>query len=493
VSSVILFLPLLLVLVGGLAVMLLDAFGRERAELALVSTVVLLTALLFSAVALSTGATGNPPEFLTRYLAVDRMALFFDVVITGGAALATLLAGGYLREHVLERGEMYLLLLFSALGGMVLARAVDILTVFIGLETLSLGVYAMVAFRRTSAAAVEGAMKYFLLGSFGAAILLFGMALLYGATGHTDFAGIGAAIASGDANLDLLVPALPLVIVGIAFKVSAFPFHMWTPDAYEGAVSPATVFMSVVVKSAAFALMLRVLVGVFGSDLVANARTGWPFVIATLAVLSMLYGNIAAMQQTSIKRMLAYSSIAHAGYAMLGVASAHAAGETAVSAVLFYMLAYTVSNVLAFGGLIALGSYGLEAVSYEDIEGVGRRHPLASLPLALGALSLMGFPPTAGFFAKYYVLSSAVEAGGYYVGLALVAVLASLLGAVYYLRILVAMYFRTPKDGAPLAIPMRSGYVATAVMLAGYFVLRMGTAPSFYLDLARDAARQFLG
>lgn len=492
-TDFVLFLPLVIVLVGGLAVMLLDALGRERNELALVSTVVLVSALLFSAVALATNAGGAAPDYITRYLAMDRMALFFDVVLTGGAALATLLAGGYLREHVLERGEMYLLLLFSALGGMILARAVDLLTVFVGLETLSLGVYAMVAFRRTSATAVEGAMKYYLLGSFGAAILLFGMALLYGATGHTDFAGIRAAIASDEADLPLLVASLPLIVLGITFKVSAFPFHMWTPDAYEGAVTPASTFMAVVVKSAAFALMLRMLVGVFGDEVVANARTGWPFVVATLAALTMIYGNVAALRQTSIKRMLAYSSIAHAGYAMLGVASAHAAGETSVSAVLFYLLAYTVSNALAFGGLISLGSYGLEAVSFEDIEGVGRRHPLASLPLALGALSLLGFPPTAGFFAKYYVLSAAVEAGGYYIGLALVAVIASVIGAAYYLRILVAMYFRTPKDGAPVAIPMRSGYVATAMMLAAYFVLRMGTAPTFYLDLARDAARQLLG
>lgn len=492
-NSFLLVLPLVLVLVGGLAVMLLDALARERNELALVSSVVLVSALLFSAVALASGQTAPTPEYVTRYLAVDRMALFFDVAITGGAALATLLAGGYLREHVLERGEMYLLLLFSALGGMILARAVDLLTVFVGLETLSLGVYAMVAFRRASAAAVEGAMKYFLLGSFGAAILLFGMALLYGATGHTDFVGITAAIAAGDAELTLLVPAIPLVLVGITFKVSAFPFHMWTPDAYEGAVTPATVFMSVVVKAAAFALMLRMLVGVLGDEVVADPRTGWPFVLATLAVLTMVYGNLAALQQTNIKRMLAYSSIAHAGYAMLGVASAHAAGEAAVSSVLFYVLAYTASNVLALGGLVALGSYGLEAVSLEDLDGVGRRHPLASLPLALGALSLLGFPPTAGFFAKYYVLSVTVQAGGFYIGLALVAVLASLIGAAYYLRILVAMYFRAPKEGQPIAIPMRSGYVATAVMLAAYFVLRMGTAPTFYIDLARDAARQFLG
>src|SRR5690606_21346937 len=271
-------------------------------------------------------------------------------------------------------------------------------------ETLSLGVYAMVAFRRSSARSVEGAMKYFLLGSFAAAILLFGSALAYGATGHTDFAGISEVVRAGGANVSVVLLALVLLIVGLAFKVSAVPFHMWTPDAYEGAVTPATSFMSVAVKSAAFAVLVRVLITGFGDPASMDAAGGWPALIAGLSVLTMIVGNFAAVVQSSVKRMLAYSSIAHAGYVLLALAAAHAVGESAISAVFFYLLAYTVSNSLAFGSLILLGSYGKESVSYADLAGAGRRHPLAALPMLLAVLSLMGFPPTAGFFAKYYVI-----------------------------------------------------------------------------------------
>ena len=253
--------PLLLVAAGGLAVMMLDAFARERAELALVTAMTLGVTAAVSMSGLAQGMdVSEAPEFVTRYLAVDSFGLFCDVAICLGGALAALLAGGYLREHGLERGEFYVLILFSALGGMVLARATDMLTLFIGLETMSLGVYAMAAFRRTSARAVEGAMKYFLLGSFAAALLLFGSALLYGATGHTDFTGIAATIEAGENHTILTILGLMLVTVGLTFKVSAVPFHMWTPDAYEGSVTPATAFMSVVVKAAAFAVMDEFLV-----------------------------------------------------------------------------------------------------------------------------------------------------------------------------------------------------------------------------------------
>ncbi|MFO0692033.1 MAG: NADH-quinone oxidoreductase subunit N [Polyangiales bacterium] len=489
------FAPIVLLVVGGLAIMVLDAFAKDRAELALVTAVTLLVALAVSATALVSGASDTElPETVVRYLAADRLGLFMDVVICGGSALSALLAGAYLREHALERGEFYLLILFSALGAVVLGRAVDLLTVFVGIETLSLGVYALVAYRRTSARAAEGAMKYYLLGSFASAMLLFGSALVYGATGHTDFAGIGASVAGGEADATLSVVGLVFLVSGMAFKVSAVPFHMWTPDAYEGAVSPASTFMAVVVKSAAFALMIRLLVGAFGDEPSMDPRAGWPALIAGLAVLTMVVGNLSAVVQSSVKRMLAYSSIAHAGYAMLGLAAAHHGGGTAaVSAVLLYLLAYTVSNVLAFGGLVFLGSYGIEAVSYDDLAGVGRRHPLASLPLALGVLSLLGFPPTAGFFAKYYVFQAAVAAGGGYVVLALVGVLTSAVAAYYYLRVLVAMYMRNAEPGAPEAVPMRSGYAAAALILAGYFVLRIGFAPTSYLEMARDAAVQLLG
>ena len=493
--------PLLVLGVGGLLLMSLDAFTKERSELGFVSFVVFAVSAGCSVSLMLSGDTGAVPELVSAYLATDAMALVFDVTICAGAALTALLAGAYLQEHGIERGEFYVVLLFSAFGALVLARATDLLSVFIGLETMSLGVYCLVAFRRTSPRAVEGGVKYFLLGSFAAALLLFGSALLYGATGSTQLSEIGEVVATlgseGGAEqagtLSLVVLGMVLVLVGLAFKVSAVPFHMWTPDAYEGAPTPVTTFMSVAVKTAAFAVLLRVLLTSFGDDLSASEATGWPPAVAGLAAVTMIYGNLAAIGQSNVKRMLAYSSIAHAGYILVGVVALVREREAALSAILFYLMAYTVSNALAFGALIYVGSRGREAVTYEDLAGVGRRHPMASIPFLVGVLSLMGFPPTAGFFAKYYVFNAAVQAGGGMVWLAVLGVLTSAVGAYYYLKVLVYLFMREPQAGAPIAIPMKSNaYVIGALVLSGYFVMRMGLAPDAYLDLAVEAARQFL-
>ena len=479
--------PLLLLVAAGLAIMLVDAFSDERSELALVAAVSLFVVAALAG-AMLVGEVPQAPEVVTRYLAVDRLGLFFDVVICVGAGLSALLAGGYLREHGFERGEFYVLIIFTAFGAMVLARAVDLLSIFLGLETMSLGAYALVAYRRTSARAVEGAVKYFLLGSFAAAILLFGSALLYGATGHTDLAGIQQVVAAGDADATLTVLALVMLIVGLAFKVGAVPFHMWVPDSYEGAATPVTTFMSVSVKAAAIAVLVRVLVGAFGDPASMSLYTGWTPVIVLLAIATMLYGNLAALAQTSVKRMLAYSSIAHAGYILVGLAAAHEVGSFAVSSVLYYIAAYTVSNVLAFGSLILMGSKGKEAVSYDDLAGAGRRHPMAAFPFVIGVLSLLGMPPTAGFFGKYYVFSAAVQAGGPMIWVAVIGVLASAVGAYYYLKVIVYLFMREPEEDQPIAVPMQSISVIVALVLAGIYVVHMGIAPSRYLDWAVSAA-----
>lgn len=482
--------PLLLLVAAGLSIMIIDAFTSERAELAIVTALSLFMAAALAGAMLVGSELAPAPELVTRYLAVDRLGLFFDVVICVGAGLSALLAGGYLREHGFERGEFYVLVIFTAFGAMVLARAVDLLSIFLGLETMSLGVYSLVAYRRTSARAVEGAVKYFLLGSFAAAILLFGSALLYGATGHTDLASIREVIAAGRADSILTILALVMLIVGLTFKVGAVPFHMWVPDAYEGAATPTTTFMSVGVKAAAVAVLVRVLVGAFGDPSTMSLYTGWTPVIILLAVLSMVFGNVAALAQSSVKRMLAYSSVAHAGYILVGLAAVHEAGSAAVSSVLYYVGAYTVSNVLAFGSLILMGSKGKEAVSYEDLAGAGRRHPLAALPFVIGVLSLLGMPPTAGFFGKYYVFSAAVQSG--LVWLAVIGVLASAIGAYYYLKVIVYLFMREPEEGRPIAVPMQSTYVVAALVLAGYYVIRMGITPGRYLDWAVAAAASFV-
>lgn len=485
--------PLLFLTIGGLVMLLVDAFVEEKSELALMATMILSITTLI-AVGLWVYPPAAPvPEFISGYLATDPAALFFDVTIGLGALFATLFAGGYLKEHGLERGEFYPLVLFSALGAMVLARSTDMLSLFLGLETMSLGVYSLVAWKRSSPRATEAALKYFLLGSFAAAILLFGSALLYGATGHTDLVGIGASIKGGSANNVLVLLGLMLVIVGLAFKAGAVPFHMWTPDAYEGATTPVTVFMSVAVKAAVFGVFVRLLLVAFGDPLTADLSTGWPPVLAGLAAVTMIVGNLAALVQTSVKRMLAYSSIAHAGYLFVGLVAAAQGGEQAASSVFFYVLTYTVSNALAFGSLILLGTRGKESVSYEDLAGVGRRHPLAALPFVLGILSLMGFPPTAGFFGKYYLFQAAVGSGGGLVWLVVLGVLTSAFGAFYYLRVLVFMYMREPERGAPVAVPMRSWYVVIGLAVSAYFVLKIGVAPGHYLEFALAAAKGITG
>ncbi|HEY8428805.1 MAG TPA: NADH-quinone oxidoreductase subunit N [Sandaracinaceae bacterium] len=479
--------PLLLVTLGGLGMMLADAFVKSKAELGLVTAVI-----LFGASAVSLGmwfsAPETVPEWVSAYLSPDPLAHFLDLVICGGAGVAALLAGGYLREHAIERGEFYVVLLFTTVGAMALARAVDLLTLFVAIETLSLGSYGLVAYRRHSPRAAEGALKYFLLGSFASAILLFGSALLYGATGHTNLVRIGSAVpaivSEGGGPVVLLSLATLLIVVGLAFKVSAVPFHAWTPDAYEGAVTPVTTFMAVVVKAAVFGVMLRVLFTALGDGSLASPDSGWPPALAALSAFTMIFGNLAAIVQKSVKRMLAYSSISHAGYILLGVVAAWKMGDrVGVGAVLFYLAAYAASNLLAFGSLILAGSRGKEAVSYEDLAGLGRRHPLVALPFALGVLSLMGFPPLAGFFGKYYVILAAVNAGGGLVWLAVIAVVTSAIGAYYYLRVTVFLFMKQPEEGAPIAVPMRSGYVAAALTLASYAVLRLGVTPDAYLAL----------
>jgi NADH-quinone oxidoreductase subunit N len=483
--------PLLVLAIGALLLMLAEALSPRPSRatgLALGSTIVFGAGFAFSIGAWLYGVEDVDRSALAPWLLIDRFSLFFDALLCLGGALASLLAGGYLREHDMERGEFYSLLLFATIGAMMVASAGDLLIVFLGLETMSIGAYALTAFRRTSPRSAEGALKYFLLGSFAAAILLYGFALLYGATGHTDLAGIGDAIKEGPPKTMVLI-AVVLVLVGLAFKVSAVPFHMWAPDAYEGAPTPATTYMAAVVKCGAFAMLLRVMLTCFADKGLMSWSAGWPPVLAWIAVLTMTVANLVAGQQESVKRMLAYSSIAHAGYLLVGVTATVHDVPQATSSVLFYLLTYTVSTAGAFGALILCGHRGAEAVSYEDLSGIGRRHPAAALAFSLFLVSLAGIPPTAGFFGKWFVFRAAMDAGFY--TLTIIAFLNSVIGVYYYLRVMVFMYMREPAAGAPFATPMRSGYVATALVVSAILVLVLGIVPSRSLDVAIRAAGVF--
>jgi NADH-quinone oxidoreductase subunit N len=498
--------PLLAVGIGALLLMLAEAAGKpatadginadgvitdagagRASELALGCAVILAAGAVLSVAVWLVGPENLAGlERVQPYFIVDRFSLFYSFVLCLGGLFTALLAGGYLPEHRIDRSEMFPLLLLSTVGAISLAAAGDLLTLFVGLETMSLGVYSMIALRRGSVKASEAALKYFLLGSFAAALQLFGAALLYGATGHTDLASIGKAVATigqtaSGVSAPMVLIALVLTIVGLAFKVGAVPFHMWTPDAYEGAPTPTTTFMAVALKSAAFAILLRVLMLGFGDERLLSWGTGWPPIIALLAVLSMTVGNFVAGRQESVKRMLAYSSISHAGYALVGVVALMGSAQ-AGAAVSFYLLTYTLSTAGAFGSLILCGSRGKEAVSYEDLAGVGKRHPAAALAFSLFLLSLAGIPPTAGFFGKLYVFSAAVDSGLYL--LTVIGLLNSVVAAYYYLRVMVYMYMRDPAPEAVLAVPMRSGLVNAALLIAAVGVVALGILPGSALHFA---------
>jgi NADH-quinone oxidoreductase subunit N len=491
--------PLLILSFGAFGLMMADAFSEERSDLALGS---FLTFAAGGVLALAIWTMGGvPPEVAKQvapWIMLDKFTLFFEMTLCMGGAIASLLAGGYLPEHQLDRGEFYALLILSTIGAVLLASAGDVLTLFIGLETMSLGVYCLTAFRRTNARSAEAALKYFLLGSFAAALMLYGGALMYGATGTTSLAGFHDALASGNfgvatdpSRMATVVIALVLILVGLAFKVSAVPFHMWTPDAYQGAPTPATAFMSVVVKGAAIATMMRVLLVAFGDRASTSWASGWPPVVAGMAVATMLIANLIALRQDSVKRMLAYSSIAHAGYLLVGVVASWGQGDPIASkegrsAILFYMLQYTVTQAGAFGALILCGSRGKEAVTYEDLAGLGRRNPAVALPFALFCFSLAGVPPTAGFFGKMYLFRAAIDGG--FSWLAVIGLLNSALAAYYYLRVLVFLYMKEPAAGAVEAVPMKSGYVNAALVLAAAVLLYLGLMPSTSLEMAASAA-----
>ncbi|MBI2896801.1 MAG: NADH-quinone oxidoreductase subunit N [Deltaproteobacteria bacterium] len=483
--------PLLAMVATGLVAMLVDVLVRSpasdadtRGDLAIITTVG-----LFASAALALGLWGSGPsvalpESLGGVVAVDRFGLFFAATIGLGGGLSALIAGGYLAEHGIERGEYYPLIAFSCAGAALMAMATDLLVLFVGLETMSLAVYCLAGFRRGSRKSLEGALKYFLLGSFAAAFLLFGIALLYVLAASTRIAEISEALRGAAGSSPIAVLALVLLLTGLGFKISAVPFHMWTPDAYEGAPTPVTAFMSVVVKAAAFAALLRVLLVAFGGTAL-GASVGWPQIVAFFAVASMSVGNLVAIWQKNVKRMLAYSSIAHAGYVLVGVLAAWKGAPEGRAGVLFYLLSYTVMNIGAFACVAYFGRRDAEAVHTSDFAGVARQHPAAALALATFMVALTGMPPTAGFFAKLYVFRSAIDAGLW--PLVVVAVLNSAVSAYYYLNLVVTMYMRSPEPGAPVAQPMRSGAIATAIVICALLVLHLGIWPSRLLSMALEA------
>jgi NADH-quinone oxidoreductase subunit N len=468
--------PALLIAVGAMVVLMLEVFLAPRrtfldrpltrswlgSALALVSALFLGLAVLASwqSFVAGTSVVFDPAHPLVR---LDRFANFAIAVLAFASLLSCLLSIGYLSELRVQHGEYYALLLIATAGMTLLVSAVDMVMVFLGIEIMSIPIYVLAGFDRRRLRSNESALKYFLVGSFASAILLYGMALLYGATGHTDFEGIRAGWDGGAFAL----LGLGMVLVGFTFKISAVPFHHWTPDVYEGAPTSVTAWMSVTVKLAAFAALLRVLTSAFPGA--AEASLG-P-VLFVISTATMLVGNVMAVIQDNLKRLLAYSSVAHAGYLLIGLVTAT---PDAHAAVLFYLLAYAFTNLGAFAVIVALASRGQDTDRIEQYAGLAERRPGLAALMTLFMISLAGIPGTVGFMAKFHLFLAAVRGGQ--VVLTVIAVLASVVSVYYYLRVPVMMYMREPSE-ADVRRELSSGEAAVLALCA-FAVVLLGILPN---------------
>jgi NADH-quinone oxidoreductase subunit N len=413
---------------------------------------------------------------------VDPLRLFANWILLAAAAMAILVSFSYVYRQRLQSGEFYGLILLSTAGAMFMAGARDLMIIFLGLEVMSISVYALTAFNRRDRRSAEAGLKYFLLGAFSTGFFLYGIAMTYGATGSTNLAAIATAVSSGSATGGLLLAGVAMLAIGFAFKISAVPFHMWTPDVYEGAPAPVTAFMSAGVKAAAFVAFIRVfLVGFDG------VYESWYPILWWLAAITMVTANLIALVQSNVKRMLAYSSIAHAGYLLVALT---AANETAVAGMMFYLLVYTVMNIGAFAIVITVANQGESRLQIEDYAGFGWANPSLGVYLTIFLLSLAGFPGTGGFMGKIYLLQGAADSELWY--LMAILVLTTVASYWYYLRVAWFMWMREPVSGsgaetARTPLPMRLALVVSVAM-----ILFLGVFPSSALDFAR-ASVQGLG
>jgi NADH-quinone oxidoreductase subunit N len=475
-------LPAFIVAVCGLVVLLVQAFTPREGSSALLAPLSLAgIAGAFAAVVLTARGRGLG-AVLGGSVAADQYSLFFHALILGIAAVAVLLSPSYLRATGRERGEYYGLLLFSVVGMLGLVSSLDLVSIFVALEIMSVAVYALAAFHRDRLESQESAVKYFITGAFSSAFFLYGVALLYGLSGSTSLARIAqAAAASGQTGQHgLALLGVGFLLVGFGFKVASVPFHMWAPDVYEGAPTTVTALMSAGVKAAAFGAFLRVFL-----QALPSLAAQWQPAVAILAVLSMVVGNLGALAQSNIKRMLAFSSVAHAGYLLTALVAAPGLGPEAI---LFYLVAYAAVNLGGFGAIAALARGNREPLSLDDMAGLGERRPLLAAGLTVFLISLTGVPISAGFVGKFHLFRAAVEAG--YTSLAIVGMLMSVVSAYYYLRVVVAMYMREPVGEdvwAPVGVA--SG-VALAVAVAATLIL--GVYPGPLLVWARAAATSLL-
>ncbi len=431
-------LPLIVLVVWACVLLLVDLFiPKERKGL----TALLAALGLSLTLGLTFSQIGRQSTGFNNMVMLDGFSVFVDALLLVSGLLGIALAYGYVQRMGIARGEYYTLLLFSVAGMMLMAQAADLIIVFLALELLSLPLYVLAAFARPQAESEEAGIKYFLLGAYASGFVVYGITLAFGATGSTSLSAIATAVSGGTANLGLLVVGAALILVGFGFKVAAVPFHMWTPDVYQGAPSAVTAFMASGAKIAGFAALLRVFSSAFTALSVDLTPILWG-----LAALTMIVGNLIAISQTNIKRLLAYSSIAHAGYILMAFVpfGNPDVRPISIAAGLFYLVAYAVTNFGAWAVVIALEKSEGKGLNLDDYAGLGRKYPALAAAMTIFMLSLTGVPPTLGLIGKLY-LFRAVIAGGFY-GLAIIGVLTSLISAYYYLRVVVIMYMR---EGEP--------------------------------------------
>jgi NADH-quinone oxidoreductase subunit N len=475
--------PVLIVTITACAVLLAEALRRKGEQMPLAGLAIIGLSGAIATSALQWGL--NRVGF--GVILLDNFAIFLNVTICGIGLLTVLLSVGPSERDHLPQGEYYSLMLFSIVGMMLMGSTRDLLVIFLALEIMSLGVYVMTGIKRNSEAGAEAAFKYFVLGAFSSAFFLYGIALAYAVSGTTKLDELGMRVASSalDPNI-LLILAMILLLVGFAFKVSAVPFHMWTPDAYQGAPTLVTGFMSTGVKAAAFAAFVRVFLSTLeplrSLPPTSDPGIGWAPVLSVIAGITMILGTVVGVAQTSVKRMLAYSSIAHAGYLLVGLVAANATGKAAI---LFYLVAYGITNLGAFGVLAALTTNDRPHDDIREFAGLWHERPGLAALLTVFLLSLGGFPPTVGFIAKWYIFSAAVQEG--MIALAVLGVLTSVIAVFFYLRIVVLMYMSD--ETAPGHRPRVPSVALAGMVLALAGVFYLGVLPGVLLSLAADSVK----
>jgi NADH-quinone oxidoreductase subunit N len=470
------FAPEMVLAVTATALMAAESVMKEgsRTRLAAAAFVGLLAAAVLSVL-----AAADPGPAFSQLLAVDGFATFFRLLVCVAGMLVVLISAHYLRQEGHDSGEYYALILFSVAGQCLMVASNELIMLFIGLECSSISSYVLAGYLRDDKRNNEAALKYFLLGSFASAFFLYGVAWLWGATGTTNLSELRRLLLDPQAGVSpaMAAGAAALLLVGLAFKVSAAPFQMWAPDVYQGAPAPVAAFLSAGPKAAAFAMFLRILMTTF-----VPMRGRWEPVLWAVALATMIIGNFAALHQTNVKRLLAYSSIAHAGYILVALT---AMSDSGAAAAMFYLAAYTFMNIGAFAVVTFVAGRGERHVELMDLAGLSRRSPVMAAVLSIFLLSLTGVPLTAGFFGKFYIFKAALDAN--LVWLAVLGLLNSAVAAYYYLRIIVMMYMHEPSGEAePLPAPAFGLRLALLASVAGTFVL--GVAPSLVLDYANASA-----